>query len=474
MSVTITPPAQTRVEITGPDSVRVVSAATQGPAGADSGVAYGTLAALTSATPPANGTQVLLRDAVTNGGGGGGVYAYNSASAATANDGTVIAPASGVGRYIRQLDAPINVRVFGAGPGYSVADNRTAFLAAIAAAKRIYVPSGTYAVDGIVGANGTFIEGENPRDTVLQVASTTAHAIKFEGGGGVGSAFNRLHFGVSKLRILGPSSGTGHGVYLIRSSYGWTLNQLEVVGFGSHGINLSDSYTGTISDCVIDTNGGDGIHGETNINAILFQRVCSVNNAGAGLQIIGGAGCVLNACDFESNDTYGYDLRYTFGFMVIGGDFENNGIANAYIHRRNSALEPANATAILGGNYSGGGVTPDNIVIDDANMVTIDGMVMLQAVTGFHIKVTSDASRVHIGSVQTSGVGTLISDAGVGTVYAGYDTTNVAYQLGPQVRFVPRATNPPVANVEGMFWYDSVSHAFKYWNGTAIKTLAVV
>ena len=59
------------------------------------------------------------------------------------------------------------------------------------------------------------------------------------------------------------------------------------------------------------------------------------------------------------------------------------------------------------------------------------------------------------GSSATSGQVLTFSPAGV-------PFWNPVYQI---------IASDPVAPVEGVIWYNSTSHVFKYWNGTAIKTI---
>lgn len=64
-----------------------------------------------SATP--NGTSVNVLGYYAAGDGGGGTFQYNSASVATDDGGSVIAPNAGSGRWIRVITGSVNVRWFG-------------------------------------------------------------------------------------------------------------------------------------------------------------------------------------------------------------------------------------------------------------------------------------------------------------------------------------------------------------------------
>lgn len=88
-----------------------------------------------------------------SGDGGGGPFYYDATSSVTANDGTIIAPASNVGRWIRPASTTFNVLQFGARGTFD--DATDAILATISAAEVfsqatgdrgvvVYIPAGQY------------------------------------------------------------------------------------------------------------------------------------------------------------------------------------------------------------------------------------------------------------------------------------------------------------------------------------------
>lgn len=113
-----------------------------------------------------NGAVIYMAGYYTNSDGGEGVFVYNSTSTATANAGTIVSPASGVGRWFRLLDnggnrGIFNVRWYGAKGTGIVGDattNTTAINFAIAdciawkpatsVIPKVYFPAATYYTNG--------------------------------------------------------------------------------------------------------------------------------------------------------------------------------------------------------------------------------------------------------------------------------------------------------------------------------------
>jgi hypothetical protein len=111
--------------------------------------------------------------------GGGGNFRYDAGSTATDNNGTIVTPVSGVGRYFRIIDGFINPRWFGA-VGDGVTDDTAAFIAAIALAiadsKSLFVPNGTYKItatlDCVDGTSSLLIYNESQNGVVYLTSLT--------------------------------------------------------------------------------------------------------------------------------------------------------------------------------------------------------------------------------------------------------------------------------------------------------------
>lgn len=110
-----------------------------------------TVAALKAvvATQRFNGQQVEVSGYYTSGDGGGGMFQFNSASSATDNGGTVLAPTTGTGRWLRVYNAPLNVKWFGAKGDGSTNDTaaiQATISAGTASGVQVFLPAATYSV----------------------------------------------------------------------------------------------------------------------------------------------------------------------------------------------------------------------------------------------------------------------------------------------------------------------------------------
>lgn len=121
----------------------------------------------------------------TVGDGGGGTFFWDASSATGDNDGTIIVPTGGTGRWIRLYSGPINVRWFGA-TGQNVVNDSPKINAAIAAAGNtgggtVLVPRGIYRLDTPLQLSfpGIRLVGEGIGATFLEMNSTNSQTIIF-------------------------------------------------------------------------------------------------------------------------------------------------------------------------------------------------------------------------------------------------------------------------------------------------------
>jgi hypothetical protein len=121
----------------------------------------------------------------TVGDGGGGTFFWDASSATGDNDGTIIVPTGGTGRWVRLYSGPINVRWFGA-TGLNVVDDAAKINAAITYAGStgggtVLVPRGMYRLDTPLQmfSAGVRLVGEGIGATFLEKNSTDSQTIIF-------------------------------------------------------------------------------------------------------------------------------------------------------------------------------------------------------------------------------------------------------------------------------------------------------
>jgi len=118
----------------------------------------------------ADGQLYITRGYYSDNDGGQGTYIYDSASAATDNGGTVIAPTAGAGRFLLQYSGELNVKQFGA-KGDQTNDDTQAFSNALnvfAGGGIIFVPQGKYKLtDELTLKSGITIQGASSPDTTF-------------------------------------------------------------------------------------------------------------------------------------------------------------------------------------------------------------------------------------------------------------------------------------------------------------------
>lgn len=136
-------------------------------------------------------TEALVTGADDAGDGGGGHYFFSSTSTDTANDGTVIQPDVGSGRWLLLFWGRLNVKVFGA-KGDDATDDIDAFTAAenwlLTTGRRgaIYAPPGIYCLSSTFTLRGLSIglEGDAGETcTELKGTGTTGAVVRIQGRG---------------------------------------------------------------------------------------------------------------------------------------------------------------------------------------------------------------------------------------------------------------------------------------------------
>jgi hypothetical protein len=171
---------------------------------------------------PLNGDGAMVMGYYSVQDGGEGFFYYDAASTGTDNGGTIIAPYSGNGRWLRSSKGQLNVKHFGA-KGDGVADDTTAIRNTVLYAYQngfipVFFPAGTYKIsDTIYMTNQEFsaaapnIIGAGAAVTTIEAdASFPAGGCLFDYKGGSGAVtYNQIE----KVQIKGTGrTGTVVGV----------------------------------------------------------------------------------------------------------------------------------------------------------------------------------------------------------------------------------------------------------------------
>jgi Pectate lyase superfamily protein len=202
------------------------------------------------------------------------------------------------------------VRQFGADPSGST-DSTTAILNAIGALPAsggvVYFPAGTYKLSGVITiGSGVTLRGDGAQTTILQQTSTSANAIFVTE---VSTYVTDVT--IEDLQVLGPSSGTGVGIY------------------GSADSDTQGIFRLRIANVVVTSFGGNGIEIHNPILSVLDQVQSSFNSAN-GIYLLGvpvGTSCSLISCYTKSNGSRGYYLSNMVysGLVGCAADFNQNG-----------------------------------------------------------------------------------------------------------------------------------------------------
>jgi hypothetical protein len=257
--------------------------------------------------------------------GGGGIFIYDPTSVLADNDGTVLAPANGIGRWLRQYSGAVNVKWFGA-KGDGATNDAAAIQAAIdlveaAGGGAVYFPATSTGYNltstlTVLLPNVT-LRGDGPSsfliktnagdilqigDNVTQVNNTVVNAMGFQGGDATGWAIN--------VR-LAPNT-------IIQNS------SISNSSTGSGGINMQSAWDSRILSNNFGSIKGIGINLFSSSNAVLVK-----GNRIDGSTPTLGTGIYVSALNIDidgSNviETINVGIDMLGGGCRIGAYFENN------------------------------------------------------------------------------------------------------------------------------------------------------
>jgi len=245
------------------------------------------IAALKALTVTQIPNNVTCRGYYTDGDGGGGAFYYDAASSATDNGGSVIAPTTGSGRWIRVITNNIyNIKGFGAKGDDSTDD--TAVFAAVATLGsalgkiKIFIPEGIYRIDSVTFTCNVSITGEKG-SVIKRMGSTGTGALRFTGVGtdvylsdftfdgnsvkktGItGAGINQFHAERVTVKYCGiPGYGAGNttpcdGMSLVKVNKAF-IKKCEFYNCERDGVLGWPVYDFTAEDCYVEGCGRGGL-----------------------------------------------------------------------------------------------------------------------------------------------------------------------------------------------------------------------
>lgn len=354
-----------------------------------------------SASALLDGAWIHFAGRDTVGDGMGGMFRYSASSTATANGGTVIAPAGG-GRLLREDIRVVTPQMFG-----GVADSVTDCYAAIQAAVdylssigggAVFFQRGTYLCNTpILLPKGVRIDGEGRDCTVIRKDSTTTKAVTIYAGSLVVYGGASLPGNMNAVVILtGPSGRYTGGITNVSidstlataGNYESQKAEFGVVSVGSvSDFDLSGTYINTaqyglilptvfasrivnnrISECLQAVGIDDGTSTEYTGN---YANNCRSGHFIRGLKYSPLTG---NACDYV-NDPNKYPTRTRTSFAyrlrsLVGCTFEGNGDEQTW--GRSIWLETLDNCSVV--NHTSIGIGSDYIGADQIAWIYSDGV----------------------------------------------------------------------------------------------------
>ena len=253
-----------------------------------------------------------------------------TASSGSSLVGFIQSGAGAVARTVQDKEREsVSILDFGASTGASAAVNTIAIQAALNAAYRVYVPSGTYLTNTIVLQAGQTIYGDGITSVLKQNAITSGNATIYADSGSTSGFLQGIT--IRDIQVLGQVATLGFSQYDhlislngVKDAY---IDNVFVTGFRGDGIYIGCSSAGAterhnknvhINNCTIDGVNNDNRNG---ISVLDGDGIFITNNKFLN--------CTRNTMpgpvDFEPDTAGSYAWHVMRDCIVTGNHFDNCG-----------------------------------------------------------------------------------------------------------------------------------------------------
>lgn len=223
---------------------------------------------------------------------GGGYFYYDSASVANDNGGTIVLPASGIGRWLRIYSGAINIKWFGA-VGNGVANDTQAIQDAIDAScpvfaasnntgGSVYVPSGDYLVTSTINLTNSRTVGSLIRD-----------GLKFFGDGFRSRILGQTGAGSAIMEVTGSQFLRVEGIKLTTENVGAGKSTIGV--FSGCSVVLPQSQNQVFRDFYIDLH--DDPTANNSVGTVCFWNFASEENTYGPIWFFGNVCFVITSAN---------------------------------------------------------------------------------------------------------------------------------------------------------------------------------
>lgn len=268
------------------------------------------------------------------GDGGGGMFYYSPAAVDADNDGTILAPTNGIGRWFRLFSGDVNPRWFGA-KGDNATNDTVALQStinyAVANGNAIKVPPGTYLHTGLTGlGSGLWLSGSGQLKTILLNTGAGASLVSTAGVRGLVIDGMQINGNVGSTDGVSLTDNFG-AVRLINLIFNVKAKAVNIPGgngidlfmesvrmnAGTHGLSVTATTVVnqiTLLNCYGNANTSQGFGFGGAGGVLECTMISCAADSGAVAYSLGSGNFTLIGCTAEANATNGFNVSGSGSF----------------------------------------------------------------------------------------------------------------------------------------------------------------